>query len=96
MRLHVFLIYKITNTINNKIYIGAHKTNNIDDGYMGYGKYLNHSIQKHGIGKFTKEILHCFNTIEEMYAKEIVSEEFLAEENTYNLMIGGFDYATKA
>lgn len=30
-----YLIYKITNTINNMIYIGEHMTNDKDDGYMG-------------------------------------------------------------
>ena len=26
-------IYLITNTLNNKIYIGKHSTDNLDDGY---------------------------------------------------------------
>jgi hypothetical protein len=59
---------------------------------MGSGKYLKYALKKYGIENFKKEILFVFSTPEEMYAKEaeIVNEEFLATENTYNLKIGGF------
>jgi len=59
---------------------------------MGSGKYLKHAQEKHGLENFTKEILFVFNTPEQMYNKEaeIVNEDFLAEENTYNLKAGGF------
>lgn len=96
-----YLIYKITNCINNKIYVGSHKTKNIDDGYMGSGKYLNRAYQKYGLENFSKEILFVFDNANEMYAKEaeIVNENFLTEENTYNLKrggFGGFDYINSA
>jgi len=33
-------IYLITNTINGKIYIGKHSTDDLKDDYMGSGKIL--------------------------------------------------------
>jgi group I intron endonuclease len=87
-----YTIYKITNQINGKIYIGSHKTKNLNDNYMGSGKYLNYAQDKYGIEKFKKEILFVFDTAQEMYAKEaeLVNVEFLAEHNTYNIKVGGF------
>ena len=87
-----YTIYKITNQINGKVYIGSHKTKDLNDKYMGSGKYLKYAQEKHGIENFTKEILFVFDTPEQMYEKEseIVNDEFLTEQNTYNIKIGGF------
>jgi hypothetical protein len=87
-----YTIYKVTNKLNGKIYIGSHKTKKLDDGYMGSGTYLKRSIEKHGLENFNKEILHVFETSDEMYKKEaeIVNEDFLMNENSYNMKIGGF------
>ena len=86
-----YTIYKITNQINGKIYIGSHKTKDLDDDYMGSGKYLKLAQEKYGLEHFSKEILFVFDTPGEMYAKEaeIVCEDFLVQENTYNLKVGG-------
>lgn len=85
------IVYKIINNINNKVYIGKHSTNNIDDGYMGYGKIILRSIDKYGVDNFTKIILKTFDCEEDAYEYEslIVNENFVSSKNTYNLKIGG-------
>ncbi len=92
-----YYLYEIRNNINGKIYVGVHKTRNLDDGYMGSGKVINASIKKNGLENFTKTILEYFDSAEAMYAreKEVVTEEFLSRDDTYNLRRGGnggFDY----
>lgn len=87
-----YTIYKITNQIDGKVYIGSHKTRNLDDDYMGSGKYLKYAIEKYGVENFKKEVLFVYDNAKEMYDKEaeIVNEDFLATQNTYNLKVGGF------
>jgi hypothetical protein len=86
-----YIIYKITNRINGKIYIGKHQTKNLNDGYMGSGKHIKRAISKYGIDNFKKEILFQFDNELEMNVKEseLVTEEFCLSEDTYNLCPGG-------
>lgn len=85
------IIYQISNTVNGKIYIGAHSTGNINDSYMGSGIAIRQAIKKYGIENFTKDILHMFDTREEMYEKEreIVNLDFINRPDTYNMGVGG-------
>ena len=50
-------IYKITNLINGKIYIGQHSVSNIKYYYFGSGLILKQAIKKHGIENFEKKII---------------------------------------
>jgi hypothetical protein len=84
-------VYKITNLVNGKIYIGMHQTNDIDDGYMGSGKQLKRAIKKYGVDNFRKEIIHDFDNIDDMQDAErnLVTTEFVNRSDTYNLIEGG-------
>jgi dissimilatory sulfite reductase (desulfoviridin) alpha/beta subunit len=86
-----YYLYQITNNLNGKIYVGVHKTKDMNDGYMGSGKIIRSAITKHGISNFSKVILETFENAEAMYAreKEVVNEEFLLREDTYNIRRGG-------
>ena len=82
-----YTIYKITNTINSKYYIGKHQTDNLNDDYFGSGKLLKRATEKYGKHNFKKEILHVFDDEEEMNKKE--KELVIISEQTYNLCEGG-------
>ena len=84
-------LYKITNKINNKIYIGVHSTDDLDDGYMGSGVILKLAKEKYGEENFVKEILEFFDTSKEMLDAEanVVNPEFRKRKDTYNIAIGG-------
>lgn len=93
----MYYMYKITNLVNGKIYVGVHKTEDLEDGYMGSGSILLKAQKKYGLESFRKEILEFFSSLDEMFSREaeIVDMGFVLREDTYNLRVGGyggFDY----
>jgi hypothetical protein len=86
-----YTIYKTTNRVNGKFYIGKHQTKDLNDNYFGSGTMLCHAIEKYGIDNFFKEILFVFDNEADMNAKEaeLVTEEFVKEDTNYNLCPGG-------
>lgn len=82
-----YIVYKITNKINNKYYIGVHKTRNLKDSYMGSGVLIKLSIKKYGVKNFKKEILFTFDNEKDMFLKEIELISILKPQ--YNLHEGG-------
>ena len=51
----IMQIYKITNLVNNKIYIGKDTTS--DPNYFGSGLIISRSLKKYGMENFIKEII---------------------------------------
>ena len=86
-----YLVYEVKNKLNGKIYVGYHKTNDLDDGYMGSGKHIKAVINKYGVEKFEKRIIKFCSSEEEMKKVEIeiANEEFIKRQDTYNLKVGG-------
>ena len=82
-----YTIYKITNKLNNKYYIGKHQTADLNDGYMGSGKLIRKAIEKYSVENFDKEILHVFDNEVDMNFKE--KELVILSEQSYNLCDGG-------
>lgn len=81
-----YIVYKTTNNINGKIYVGVHRTNpDIFDGYIGCGvthkdkkhrkiKGFPAAVRKYGYDNFYRETLYEYPDTEEgmlaAYAKE--------------------------
>lgn len=87
-------VYKTTNLVDKKIYVGVHSSIDPNDKYLGSGKWLERAIRKYGKSNFIKSIL--FQTEEEngkelCYLIEscIVSKEFARRKDTYNMVPGG-------
>lgn len=83
-------IYKITNLINNKIYIGKDTTS--DTNYFGSGLLINRAFKKYGEENFIKEIIDETNDYEELSEKEIYwIEKYNSTDRKigYNISKGG-------
>jgi hypothetical protein len=80
------------NCINNKIYVGVHKTHTLDDGYLGSGLNLQRAINKYGEENFQRVILHYCHDEVQMFEFEslIVDQHFINRNDTYNIAIGGY------
>jgi hypothetical protein len=94
MEKFIYIVYKITNNINQKIYIGLHKCREDlleKDSYMGSGKLIKKAIKKYGIKNFKRDIMFIYDNIKDAETKEreIVNEDFVERDDTYNLVIGG-------
>lgn len=83
-------VYKTTNLINGKIYIGIHSSSDQYDSYLGSGLILKHAIKKYGKHNFKKEVLLCALAQEYLYEFEKSFIQMICNnENSYNISKGG-------
>jgi group I intron endonuclease len=84
------VIYKTTNLINGKIYIGQDTKNN--PNYLGSGVHILRAIKKHGKKNFKKEIIDICYSLEELNEREKYWIQLLNSRDLnvgYNLTFGG-------
>jgi group I intron endonuclease len=82
------IIYKTTNLINGKFYIGKDKHN--DPKYFGSGKILKQAIKKYGIDNFIKEIIEECYSEQQWLEREIYWIDYYNAINEgYNIALGG-------
>ena len=84
------IIYKTTNLINGKFYVGKDMHNN--SKYLGSGCLLKYAIRKYGIKNFKKEIIEFCSSKEELNEREKFWIENLGankKDRGYNITIGG-------
>ena len=89
---NIHYVYKITNLLNNKIYIGVRTHPNPEkDVYMGSSKIMNSLYKIEGIQNFKKDIINIFLTREEaeQYESSLLTEEFCNNIETYNIVNTG-------
>ena len=86
-----YLIYKISNTISGKFYIGKHETFDPEDNYFGSGIALKDSIKKYGKLNFIKEIIEFCGDQESLSEREKywIEKENSTIPNGYNISLGG-------
>ncbi|MDD5651663.1 MAG: NUMOD3 domain-containing DNA-binding protein [Candidatus Nanoarchaeia archaeon] len=85
-----YIIYKTTNLLNQKIYVGKHYTSD-NDGYLGSGKLLKLAIKKYGRENFIRETLELC-TLNNANEREIFWIDKLNTMNRdvgYNITKGG-------
>ena len=91
-------VYLITNTVNNKRYVGQRICNDVNSRWNQHkrkdtktvGKYLLSAYEKYGIDKFKFQIICvCFNEDCNKYEEEYIKKYNTLAPNGYNLTTGG-------
>jgi hypothetical protein len=93
----IYYVYRTTNLINNKYYIGKHASKKFNPRYFGSGKALKLAVQKYGKENFKVKIIKTFDTEDEAFTYErLIVENLLDDPNCYNLVDGGRGFSTRS
>lgn len=86
-------IYKITNTINGKFYIGSRRCETLaeakQDNYFGSGVALYYAIRKYGKENFTKQIIAFVDNAYEYEETILQNIDAASNPNCYNMKNAG-------
>lgn len=84
-------IYKTTNLINNRCYIGKHSASKFHKWYYGSGKLINLAIEKYGKANFKVELITSADTQDELNELEKHYIQLYRSQgyNLYNIADGG-------
>lgn len=88
----MYYIYRITNKVNGKTYVGQHKYKKLNDSYMGSGKLIKRAQKKYGIENFEKEILYSriqYKTTADDMERFAIAKERAIGKAEYNIANGG-------
>lgn len=85
------ILYKTTCKITGRWYVGMHSTDNLDDGYLGSGRWILNSIRKHGEDNHIRETIESCPTREYLCEREeqTVTTKLLEDPLCMNLIKGG-------
>lgn len=102
MTQQIFSIYRATNIVNGKVYIGfdsnwpKRKDEHIWSAMRGYNITFYNAIRKYGEHNFTWDVIyqssdgeHTKNTMEEFFIREHHSYIHFENSNGYNMTLGG-------
>ena len=88
----MYCIYRTTNLINGKTYVGQHRFENVNDSYLGSGTLIRQAVTKYGIRSFKKEIIIFGDFTQEQidkFERCMIFFERLNSKAEYNIANGG-------
>jgi hypothetical protein len=94
------IVYKTTNLINGKIYVGKHIQYDTSafDGYLGSGTLLWEAIESYGIENFKRETIEFCESEKISFQRENYWVEMLSARDLnvgYNIQIGGYGFTSE-